>query len=158
MGWLCVHHKSDPSSCFLLTPHGSLLIQDFCLWVYFWAFRWLHLSLTATHHWLVLYASMLLYHYIVHPFMCSNRQNLSSLSELMRAWNSLRLLKIQLVKAKKSYTFVLPIFYPCIYKVRAKLSVWTGLKWGKFLLHIMYWTYVISHDACKYSARLKNLC
>ena len=28
---------------------------------------------------------------------------------------------------------------PCIHNVSGELSLWSGLKWGKFLFHVMHW-------------------
>ena len=41
--------------------------------------------------------------------------------------------------------------------VWAKLSVWSGLKWGKLLFHIMHWEDIISNDVPKCSTGLKTL-
>lgn len=62
-------------------------------------------------------------------------------------------------KRKKNFKFFLPNSDHCILKgVRAKLSVWSGLKRGKSLFHacIMLWADIISNDALKCSTSLKN--
>jgi len=64
---------------------------------------------------------------------------------------------IELVKEKKSCSFVLPNSDPRIHKdIRAKLSVWSGLKWGKFLFHKRHWTDIISSDIWKHFTIFKN--
>ena len=61
-------------------------------------------------------------------------------------------------KRKKDWcTFVLPNTDPCIHKeVKAKISVGSGLKWGKFPYDIIHWTDIVNNDARKCSATLKH--
>ena len=71
------------------------------------------------------------------------------------AWNCW---KFNWEKKNKSCKFVLPNSYPCIHKeVGAKLSEWSGLKWGKYLFHILHWADIISNDSQKCSTILKTL-
>jgi len=51
---------------------------------------------------------------------------------------------------KKSHTFDVPNSDPCIHKeVKENLSVQSGLKWSKFLFHLMHWADKISNGAYK---------
>ena len=56
-----------------------------------------------------------------------------------------------------SFAIVLPNPDHCICKaVRTKLSVWSGLKWGKCLFYIMHSVYIMRNDACKRLTSLQN--
>ena len=68
---------------------------------------------------------------------------------IYRCLEWLGIVKSSTGKRKKPFTFVLPNFDPCIYEiVRAKLSVLSGLKWGKFLF---------PYDAFKYCSSFQTL-